>query len=144
MVAMTANRKEHILLILDWLTAFGVGLLLLSALSWGIPWNRFTEGSRRAKQVDPVAFRRTAIKVCVGALVSGFLLGLLGLLASLESYVQSTTTTPIMIFLGLAVLPVGFAVLIASIFVIKVATMKALYEKDGQSQASRKPSRDSG
>jgi hypothetical protein len=120
----------------DWIAVLGIVLFMTSTLLWGIPWNRFTEESRKTKRVEPVAFKRTAVTVGAGALLSGFLLGLLGFLASLELYIQART--PGMLLLGLVVFPLGFAALIASMFLLKAATLRALYETDGQSHPRRK------
>lgn len=125
---------------LDWIAVLGVVLLMASAFCWGIPWTRFTEESRRTRSVNPVASKRASVKVCTGALCSGFLLGLLVLMTNSDLYVQSRT--PITIFLGLIAFPIGFAILITSMFFIKVATLRALYKTDRQSQPSRKQNGD--
>lgn len=124
----------------DWIAVLGVVLLMASAFFWGIPWNRFTEESRKIRCVDSVAFKRASVIVCAGALFSGFLLGLFAFITSFELYVQART--PSMIFLGLIAFPVGFAVLITSMFFIKVATLRTLYKTDRQSQSSRKQNGD--
>lgn len=118
----------------DWAVGFCAILFLSSMLLWGISWNRFVERSRETKAVDESGYRRTATIVGSGTLCTGLLLALLGFVAGGEFNLSAVP--PMLLFLGFAAFPAGFAILITSMFVFKTAALRALYKADGQSESS--------
>ena len=130
------DEKDRAMTVRDWLIGLGIALFLSSILLWGIPWNRFIESSRRTRRVNKSEFRRTALRVAIGTLCSGLVLALLGFIANGELDVSAFA--PIVLLLGFAAFPAGFAILITSMFILKAAALRALYKADGQPESGEK------
>jgi hypothetical protein len=114
------------------LSMITLGILFLSStLLWGIPWNRFTEAAKNTKVVDVAVLKQTAIKVGIGALGSGLILATLGFIIEADS--GTLPSTPLLL-LGLATVPIGFAVLMLCMFLLKAAALKTRYKAEVKSQ----------
>jgi ABC-type enterobactin transport system permease subunit len=107
-------------------------LFLASTLLWGIPWNRFTEAAKKTKAINVALLRQTAIKVGIGSLGSGLILAILGFIIEADS---GTLHSMPLLLLGLAIIPIGFVVLILCMFLLKAAALKTMYEAEVKSQS---------
>ena len=115
------------------LSMITLGILFLSStLLWGIPWNQFTEAAKKTKFVDVAMLKQTAIKVGIGALCSGLILATLGFIIEADS---GTLHSMPLLLLGLATVPIGFAVLMLCMFLLKAAALKAMYKAKVKSQS---------